>query len=675
MGNEFSAFCEESIHEVKWNSFSSKDLYLELTGPSYIPNKEICKKVCQNCIKSQVLPLIMQKIPSVWSDDYLVSNLLLLLKHFFLFVFSEKIPYSFIFEDVKKTNPSQYENSFHRLVPCNFIFQGHHKTIYISIAQSNDFDRPREQQHMVETIKSHFPEVNEYILRHNENIYLSDENGKVLGIEEIYKHYSSESTDELMDPFKMQTKHFTVFRATIKTMECDLASPISIFLLNLSEKMLEFRESTPSIKVHASLEVVLSLLSSHLYWLEKPIGRISYNLFKPSPALDILMNLPLETSQMLSRVLLEYSSAAWKDPVKNSLFSFMLSSSLDIRLQEIQCKAPLLSLQLLLLLNSSAHLPNPFRIQSWEMKWENVTRFCLRQMHTLPGLSLFTELLMRNQSFYTYVLSLSDPESFLEPLLGELYVFSKTSCRMQLVLVLLLILSKDKVFIRFINKDVVLTAVSWLKEYHIERSSLGSLMFLALTRAFRENIRTGKQDYLHTIIVGCLFNIATSLNNVHELPSMEYLQLCNAKLQYKETSELVLFQDLVGLSIEILCRIMSAGLASNPYLVQAVMHHAELFSKLKHSDICNLNVKAICDCIEACMKSLDSDNILPSILQISKVYQFPMVTSEILPCKEFNFVEQQDRWEEFLVPYLWMDITAGCMSVPNISRVMLFRHN
>ena len=302
-------------------------------------------------------------------------------------------------------------------------------------------------------------------------------------------------------------------------------------------------------------------------------------------------------------------------------------------------------------------------------------------MHTLPGLSLFTELLMRNQSFYTYVLSLSDPESFLEPLLGELYVFSKTSCRMQLVLVLLLILSKDKVFIRFINKDVVLTAVSWLKEYHIERISLGSLMFLALTRAFRENIRTGKQDYLHTIIVGCLFNIATSLNNVHELPSMEYLQLCKAlyskyaKLQYKETSEIVLFQDLVGLSIEILCRIMSAGLASNPYLVQAVMHHAELFSKLKHSDICNLNVKAICDCIEACMKSLDSDNILPSILQISKVYQFPMVTSEILPCKEFNFVEQQDRWEEFLVPYLWMDITAGCMSVPNISRVMLFRHN
>ena len=681
MGNEFSVFCEESIQEIQWNIFSSKDLYLELTSPSYIPNKEICKKVCQNSIKSQILPLIMQKIPSIWSEDYLVSNLLLLLKHFFLFVFSEKIPYSFIFEDVKKTNPSQYENSFHRLVPCNFAFQGHHKTIYISIAQSLDFDRPREQQHMIETIKSHFPEVNEYILRHNENIYLSDDNGKVVGIEEICKHYSSESPDELIDPFKTQTKHFTVFRATIKTMECDLASPLSQFLRNLCEKILEFSENTPPIKVHATFEVVLGLLSSHLYWFEKPIGRISYNLFKPSPALDILMNFPLETSQMLSRVILEYSCAAWKEPVRNSMFSFLLSSSLDIRLKEIECKAPQLALHLLLLLNSSGRLPNPFRIQAWEMKWEGVAKFCLRHINSLSGLALFTELLMRNHSFYTYVLSLSDPESFLEPLLGELYSLGKTTCRAQLILVLLLILSKDKVFIRFINKDVVLTAVPWLKEYHIEKISLGSLMFLALTRVFRENIRTGKQDYLHVVTVGCFFNIATSLNHLHELPSMEYLQLCKAlyskyaRLQYKETSEVSLFQDLVMLSIEILGRIMTAGLASNPYLVQAVLHHAELFSKLKHSEICNQNVRAICDCIEACMKSLDTDNILASILQTSKVYQLPPVTSDILPCKEFSFVEQQARWEEFLVPYLWMDITAGCMPVPNISRAMLFRHN
>ena len=67
---------------------------------------------------------------------------------------------------------------------------------------------------------------------------------------------------------------------------------------------------------------------------------------------------------------------------------------------------------------------------------------------------------MRNASFYNYILSLSDPETFLEPLLGELYSLSKENCRTSLILVLILILSKEKIFIRFINKDIILTQIS-----------------------------------------------------------------------------------------------------------------------------------------------------------------------------------------------------------------------
>ena len=534
---------------------------------------------------------------------------------------------------------------------------------------------------MIDTIKSHFTEVNEHAIRNNEKIYLSDDNGKVVGIEEIFKHYSNDNAnDELVDPFKTQTKHFTVYKAIIKTMECDLASPISLFIKQLVEKLILCDNKTSTIKIHAAIETILSLLASQLYWLEKPVGRICYNLFKQSPALDILMNLPVETSQILSRVLLEYACTNWKEPVKTSILSYYLSSSLDIRLGQIQEKTPKLALQLLLLLNSSGHLPNPFKIQNWEMDWEAISKFCLAHLKSLLGLLLFTELLMRNASFYNYILSLSDPETFLEPLLGELYSLSKENCRTSLILVLILILSKEKIFIRFINKDIILTQISWLAEYHIEKISLGSLLLLSLTRIFRENLRLGKLDYIHTITIGSLFNISTSLIQIHELPSMEYLQLLKAlynkysKLQQKNTSELLVFQDLTQLTLEILCRIMSAGLSNNPFLVQAVLHHAELFTKLKHSEICNNNVNAVCECIEVCMKSLDSDNIQASIMHTSKVYQFPNVAGEILPCKEFVFLEEPVKWEEFIIPYIWMNITEE-MVVPNISRALLFRHN
>lgn len=681
MGTRVSSLCEESVSDIEWNLINSKDLYVELSQNLYSPNKDLCKKVCQNCTKSQILPTLMAKIIEYWNQDYLVSNLLLLLKHFFLFVVSEKIPYNFLFEDPKKPTPSEYENSFHRLVPCNFFFQGYNKTIYISVPQTNEFDRNKEQSYMIDTIKSNFPEVNEHVLRHNEKIYLSDENGKVLGIEDVYKHYSNESKDVLVDPFKPKTKHFTVLKAFIKTMECDLASPISLFLKQLIEKLTENSLKTHLIRTNSALETILSLLSSQLYWLEKPIGRISYNLFKPSPALDILMNLPVETAQMFCRTILEYSCSGWKALPKKSIFSNLLSSALDIRLSEIEFKAPQLGLYLILILNSSGHIPNPFKIQSWEMKWDFISKFTVTQLSTLPGLVLLTELLMRNQSFYNHVLSLSDPEIFLEPLLGELYKSTKITCRVYLILVLLLILSKDKIFIRFINKDVILTNISWLKEYHIEKISLGSLMFLSLTKLFRENIRSGKLDYIHITTVGCLFNISTSVMFLHELPSMEYLLLCKAlfskysKLLHKNTSELSIFHDLTELSIELLCKIMSSGLSSNPNLVQAVLHHSELFTKLKNSELVNPSITAVFEYIEACMKSIDIDNIQISILQTIKLYQFPALTTDILPCKEFVFLEHPGKWEEFITPYLWTDLVKEIFYVPNNPRIVLFRHN
>ena len=206
-------------------------------------------------------------------------------------------------------------------------------------------------------------------------------------------------------------------------------------------------------------------------------------------------------------------------------------------------------------------------------------------------------------------------------------------------------------------------------------------MFLSLTRVLRENIREGKLDYVHTSTVACLFNISTSLTGIHELPSMEYLMLCKAlfhkysKLLYKNTSEISTFADLTQLLIEILAKIMSAGLTNNIFLVQAVLHHSQLFSKLKHSELANSNITAICECIEACMKSIDTDNVQASILHASKLYSFPNATSEFLPCKEFVFNESPAKWEEFIVPYIWIEISNTIMSVPNIGRVVLFKHN
>lgn len=682
MGNEISKLGNESIESFNWSTLDNRDLYVEFSSPSYSPNKDLCKKVCQNSSKSQILPQMMHQIISSWSQEILCSNLLHLFKHFILFIFSEKIPYNFLFEESKKVNQQVYESSFHRLVPCLLIFQGVTKTVYISVPQTNEFDRKKEQEHVIETIRTHFSEVGEHLVRNNEKIYLTDENGKIVGIEEIFRHYNSNSTgEELVDPFKAQTKHFSVFRAEVRTMECDLASPMSEFLKSLVEKMLESGMESHLFRTHAALEFVLAIFASQLYWIDKPIGRIEYKLFKHSPAVDIFMNLSLETAQMYSRVLLEYCCQHWKSPIKVTIFSSILSSYLDLRQIELQSTTPELAGYLVLLLNSYSRNPNPFRIQNWEMKWEQVSKFLFSHLDNIIGLTLFTEILTRNSTFYNYILSLSEPEIFLEPLLGEIYEKSISVDRSYLIIVNLLVLSKDRIFIKFINKDIFLSSVSWLKDFNISRISLGSLMFLSLTKLLRENLRNNKLDYLHVATIGCLFNISQSVISLNELPSMEYLSLCKAlyskycKLINKDTSELALFTDLIHLTIEILCRILNAGLSLNPHLVQAVLHYSELFTKLRASALCNSNIIALNDCIDALMKNIDSENVKESILLNCKNHSFSNFQAEILNCKEFVYRGDFEKWEEFIVPHLWINATKTVFKVPNIGRAVLFRHS
>jgi hypothetical protein len=463
-------------------------------------------------------------------------------------------------------------------------------------------------------------------------------------------------------------------------MECDLASPMSSFIKEVTEKLLGAMKMGV-FKLCALLEMLLALLASQLYWLEKPIGRIEYKFFKHSPVLDILMSLPPETGQMCSRVLLEYTSSNWKPDFKSSFFSSLLSSYLDLRHSEQCQKAPRLSGYLVLLLNSYSSKANPFRIQSWEMKWDQVSSFLFKNLSTPIGLSLFSEILKRNPSFTIHILSLSEPETFLEPLLGELYQASSFNERSYQILVDLLILSKDKIFIKFINEHVLLSSVAWLQDFHIERISLGSLMFLTLTRVLRENLRNLKLDFVHVVTVACLFNVAQATVNLSELPSMELLALVKAlysrycKLITKDTSETGIFADLVHLTVEVIARILQSGLSLNTNLVQAILHHSDLFNKLRNSQLSNKNIVALHECVENFMKHVDSENVLESIMIQCKTSQVSGCFHEILDCKEFVLGENFEKWEEFLVPHLWKYLTQEVFPVPNASRVVLFRHS
>lgn len=225
---------------------------------------------------------------------------------FLCFVYSEGIPYQFLFEGSSEKVNENYSSSFHRLVPCLFNFRGSSKTIYVSIPQSDEYEKSREQAYLLETIKSHYQEVNDYAISNNSRIYLSDETGKIVDIDNIYKHYaSSVDEDSLKDPFKAQTKVFAIFKANILTTQCDLVSTMGLFMSDLITKTCQSDQSKDFSKIQTVFELILTLISSQLYYMDKSFERIDYECYKISPAVDILMGLDRDLCQQFVGKLLE----------------------------------------------------------------------------------------------------------------------------------------------------------------------------------------------------------------------------------------------------------------------------------------------------------------------------------------------------------------------------------
>lgn len=304
MGSSLSEIIKDESNEINWFLLSGNDFYLRITSDVFDSkdSSEICQSIIKNNSKSYLIQKVMQKIIDSWSSTLLSVNLMFMLKHFFAFVYSEAIPYQFLYQQKEDASLDSHESSFHRLVPCHFNFKEEGKTIYISVPQSSEYDKKIEQIHLIETIKTNFPNLNDQVMRNNEKIHLVDEEKGIVDIDTIFQHYTQTASEDVYlidyNPFSKKSKVHSIFKATIQTSECDMQSPISLFLKEVVENIANSDVEKDIQQMHAGISLVITMLSSQLFYIEKPISKINYDSFKPSPVVDILMNQPLEVSQI-----------------------------------------------------------------------------------------------------------------------------------------------------------------------------------------------------------------------------------------------------------------------------------------------------------------------------------------------------------------------------------------
>ncbi|KAI8929522.1 Dymeclin [Entophlyctis helioformis] len=309
-------------------------------------------------------------------------------------------------------------------------------------------------------------------------------------------------------------------------------------------------------------------------------------------------------------------------------------------------------------------------------------------------------LLLKNREFKIYVLSRTDPESLMVPLLRIVYeaVERKTSYSLlYILLTILLILSQDDVYNENSQK-VAISPPAWFTERIIRSVTLGGLAVLVLVRAVQANMSRHKDVYFHTTSLAILANmsstivgmpgvVAQRLINLYESVAKKYQRLAKRMADAGEEesptlasdaatdthshhgdhehhdtgdldAEMSICSDVLALLLEIINSVLTHTLKSNPQLLYTLLHRRDMFTQFRmHGRFGELveNIDTVIGhfharLVEADLKTPSSDDILRLIDTTAK--RWTPARLKVFADVKFQY-EEETEYQRFFVPYVW----------------------
>ncbi|XP_031433089.1 dymeclin [Clupea harengus] len=233
------------------------------------------------------------------------------------------------------------------------------------------------------------------------------------------------------------------------------------------------------------------------------------------------------------------------------------------------------------------------------------TALCEQQKSDQATLLLYT-LLHQNQNMRTYMLSRTDMENLVIPILEILYhVEDRNSHHVYMALIILLILTEEDSFNRSIH-EVVLKNINWYTERTLTEISLGSLLILVVIRTIQFNMTRTRDKYLHTNCLAALANMSAQFRCLHQYAAQRIISLFallskkhNKVLEQATQSlrrpvgsdegaalpdyaqDLNVIEEVIRMMLEIINSCLSNSLHHNPNLVYALLYKRELFEQFR----------------------------------------------------------------------------------------------
>ncbi|KAK5603016.1 hypothetical protein CRENBAI_014512 [Crenichthys baileyi] len=307
------------------------------------------------------------------------------------------------------------------------------------------------------------------------------------------------------------------------------------------------------------------------------------------------------------------------------------------------------------------------------------TALCEQQRSDQATLLLYT-LLHQNANMRTYILSRTDMDNLVLPILEILYhVEDRNSHHVYMALIILLILTEDDAFNRSIH-EVVLKNISWYTERSLTEISLGSLLILVVIRTIQFNMTRTRDKYLHTNCLAALANMSAQFRSLHQYAAQRIISLFallskkhNKVLEQATQSlrgrqgdntalpdyaqDLNVIEEVIRMMLEIINSCLCNSLHHNPNLVYALLYKRELFEQFRsHPSFQDImqNLDTVIGFFSQRLEQAGSD------LSVERVQEVIMKGAQALPKDrlkkfpelKFKYVEE-DQPEDFFIPYVW----------------------
>ncbi|MBN3300309.1 dymeclin [Amia ocellicauda] len=309
------------------------------------------------------------------------------------------------------------------------------------------------------------------------------------------------------------------------------------------------------------------------------------------------------------------------------------------------------------------------------------TALCDQQKSDQATLLLYT-LLHQNTNIRTYMLSRTDMENLVMPILEILYhVEDRNSHHVYMALIILLILTEDDSFNRSIH-EVVLKNITWYSERALTEISLGSLLILVVIRTIQFNMTRTRDKYLHTNCLAALANMSAQFRSLHQYAAQRIISLFallskkhNKVLEQATQSlrgpfgtednsslpdyaqDLNVIEEVIRMMLEIINSCLANSLHHNPNLVYALLYKRELFEQFRtHPSFQDImqNLDMVIGFFSGRLEQAGSDLSVERVQEVIKqgAVALPKDRLKKFPELKFKYVEE-DQPEEFFIPYVW----------------------